>query len=173
MICKLCWNEITEYRRKSQVKLFCNKTCYSLWQKENQTFSDEVRKKMSNASNRTSRVTWKTWRWTDEQRAWISMEKSRLWKWWITKNSRSKRLTYKYHKWRKNCLNRDNYTCQKTWYNWKDLDVHHINNFSSNPDIMHDINNWITLSREEHKKFHLIYWFTNNNLEQLIEFMNK
>lgn len=73
--------------------------------------------------------------------------------------------------WRKSCLERDNYTCQKTKIRGGNLQVHHINNFSQFPELRTSIENGITLSEKSHKEFHKKYGKQNNTKEQLEEFL--
>ena len=73
--------------------------------------------------------------------------------------------------WKRCCLIRDNFTCQKTGKRGGRLQVHHINNFSEFPELRFVIDNGITLSREEHRNFHKKFGIKNNTLEQLIDFL--
>ncbi len=73
--------------------------------------------------------------------------------------------------WRKACMERDNFTCQKTGIRGGELEVHHINNFASFPELRTSIENGITLSKDAHKEFHKIYGKKNNTKEQLDEFL--
>lgn len=72
---------------------------------------------------------------------------------------------------KKDCLKRDNWTCKKTGQRGGKLVVHHILNFSDNPELRFNIENGITLSRESHIEFHKIYGKKNNTREQLLEFL--
>lgn len=96
------------------------------------------------------------------------------------------RNSLEYKDWRKKCFERDNYTCQITWTTWWKLEVHHLKWFSEifkennidlynwiNCEPLWDINNWITLSKEIHTKFHKIYWRTNFTLQNLLDFSLK
>lgn len=64
------------------------------------------------------------------------------------------RTSFEYRYWRKSCLKRDNFTCQKTSISGGELQVHHINNFAEFPELMFDISNGITLSKKSHIQFH-------------------
>lgn len=72
---------------------------------------------------------------------------------------------------RKACMERDNFTCQKTGQIGGELVVHHINNFADFPELRTSISNGVTLSKESHKEFHNIYGKKNNTREQLVEFL--
>ena len=99
-------------------------------------------------------------------------EKSRFWMGGINPINDTIRKSLEYKNWRKECLLRDNFRCQKTGISGGYLEVHHINNFSDFPELRFVINNGITLSKISHKEFHKIYGFKNNTREQLIEFLN-
>lgn len=75
--------------------------------------------------------------------------------------------------WKKACMLRDVFTCQKTGQHGGKLVVHHIQNFSDFPELRFAIDNGITLSLNAHKEFHKIYGKKNNSREQLVEFLNK
>jgi hypothetical protein len=93
------------------------------------------------------------------------------------------RNTDEYKEWRTNCFKRDNYICQISWIVWGDLIVHHIKWLSEvfkennidiynwrNIEVLFDIDNWITINKELHKKFHKKYWKTWFTLDNLLEF---
>lgn len=82
------------------------------------------------------------------------------------------RTSLEYKLWVKACMERDNFTCQKTGQRGGDLQVHHINNFADYPELRTSIENGITLSKQSHREFHKIYGVKNNTKEQLIEFLN-
>ena len=96
------------------------------------------------------------------------------WKWkgGITQQRYRDRTTVEMKEWRRSCLSRDNFTCQKTGQHGGDLQVHHINNFSEFIELRTSIENGITLSKQAHKEFHKKYGYKNNTKEQLTEFLN-
>jgi len=73
--------------------------------------------------------------------------------------------------WRDSCFARDGYTDQKTGIKGGKLTAHHIQNFSSYPELRFAIDNGITLSVESHRAFHKKYGIKNNTKEQLLEFL--
>jgi hypothetical protein len=81
------------------------------------------------------------------------------------------RTSLKIKLWRKSCMERDNFTCQKTGVCGGDLVVHHINNFADYPELRFSPENGITLSKKSHIEFHKIYGKRNNTKEQLQEFL--
>jgi hypothetical protein len=97
-------------------------------------------------------------------------ENSNFWRGGITPKSRLLRESLECKEWKRACLKRDNYTCQKTKKKGGKLEVHHIQNFSQYPELRFSIDNGITLSVKEHKDFHKIYGSQNNTKEQLEEF---
>jgi len=83
------------------------------------------------------------------------------------------RLQPIYKKWRFEVFKRDNFICQKCHESSKYIEAHHIFNFNTNKELQYEISNGITLCKECHKNFHLIYKKKNNNLEQIEEFLQK
>lgn len=94
------------------------------------------------------------------------------WKGNISPTNNEARRRANYVLWRKSCLIRDNFTCQKTGQIGGKLEVHHINSFAEFPELRLSLENGITLSKESHKEFHHIYGRKNNTLEQLQEYLN-
>lgn len=77
-----------------------------------------------------------------------------------------------YYEWRKQVYKRDNYSCQCCGDDkGGNLVAHHILNYSEHKELRIDINNGITLCKDCHKKFHDTYGYTNNNKEQLNDFL--
>lgn len=94
------------------------------------------------------------------------------------------RNSIEYQNWRTTCFQRDNYICQISWQKWWDLIVHHlepfniiisdldINNFRE-CELLWELKNWITITKELHNEFHKIYWKKNFTRENFIEFWYK
>jgi len=99
-------------------------------------------------------------------------DKSWNWKGGISSSMQKIRNSLELKLWKKACLERDNYTCQKTGVRGGKLAVHHIKNFSQYIELRTSITNGITLGFEIHKIFHKIYGIKNNTREQLDEFIN-
>lgn len=114
--------------------------------------------------------------WTSERNKLTNSQRSgeNHWNWKgnISSNNCETRRKTNYVLWRKSCLERDNFTCQKTGQQGGKLEVHHINNFAEFTELRLSIENGITLSKETHKEFHHIYGRKNNTLGQLIEYLN-
>jgi hypothetical protein len=102
---------------------------------------------------------------------------------WNTKLSMNIRNSDEYIKWRKDCFERDNYTCQISWIKWGKLVIHHLNPLSliisdltidnyRDCDLLWNINNWVTITKELHDEFHKIYWKKNFNEKDFLEFKN-
>ena len=91
----------------------------------------------------------------------------------ISNEERIKNRAYdEYHKWRISVFERDNYTCMKCFDDrGGNLVAHHLYNYSEYEELRTDINNGITLCDKCHKKFHDTYGYTNNNKEQISEFI--
>ncbi len=95
------------------------------------------------------------------------------WKGGITPENRKIRNSFEMRLWRKACLERDNFTCQKYGIVGGVLRVHHINNFADFPELRTSIENGIVLSEKAHKEFHKKYGNKNNTREQVEEFINR
>jgi len=102
----------------------------------------------------------------------IKGDKNSNWKGGITSESMKIRNSLEAKLWRDAVFARDGYICQKTGIKGGKLVVHHILNFSSNPELRFAIDNGITLSLKSHIEFHKKYGNKNNTREQLNEFLN-
>lgn len=100
-------------------------------------------------------------------------EKHPNWKGGINPLNDTIRKSLEVKSWKRNCMERDNFICQKTGQQGGKLVIHHINNFSSFPELRTSLGNGVTLSVEAHKEFHSLYGQRNNNQEQLALFLNK
>lgn len=85
---------------------------------------------------------------------------------------RTKRRIFGYKNFRKEVLERDNYTCQITGETNCDLEVHHLNGFDNYKNERLDTSNAVTLSKAIHAVFHKIYGYGDNTKEQFEEFVN-
>lgn len=103
----------------------------------------------------------------------ITGSKNWNWKGGITSENMKIRKSLEMKLFKKACMERDDFTCQKTGQRGGRLEVHHINNFANFPKLRTDIRNGITLSKESHKEFHHIYGLKNNTREQLEEFLGR
>lgn len=101
----------------------------------------------------------------------LKADKHPNWRGGVSSETEKLRSSGEYKYWRKECLKRDNFTCQKTGQSGGELAVHHINNFADFPELRFEISNGITLSKEVHKQFHKIYGKRNNTQEQMLEFI--
>lgn len=97
------------------------------------------------------------------------------WKWWIAYHNQkinSEARNSNCHKdWAKAVKIRDNYKCLCCNSN-KQPEAHHLENFSSNKELRFDLNNWVTMCRICHNKFHKEYWRFDNTPEQFKEFLS-
>ena len=76
-----------------------------------------------------------------------------------------------YREWRKSVFKRDDYVCQKCGEKGWRLNSHHIESYDINKGLRTVLENGVTLCRDCHKKFHLIYGNGHNTREQFNEFM--
>lgn len=87
-----------------------------------------------------------------------------------------KRDTVENYHFRKQTLERDDYTCQccgnrSAKGNKVILNVHHLSNYATDKDNRYNIDNAITLCEECHKKFHKEYGNRENNKKQIDKFI--
>ena len=97
--------------------------------------------------------------------------KNPSWKGGITPENHLIRNSIEMRLWRESVFARDNWTDQKTGVRGGKLHAHHIENFSTHPELRFAIDNGITLSDKSHREFHKKYGTRNNNQEQLVEFL--
>lgn len=150
-----------ETRRKISEAVIGNKN----WLGKKHT--DEVKKRMSEA-HKGKIVTNETKKRMSESKIG---DKCCAWKGGVTPINQKIRNSFEIKLWKKACLERDNFTCQKSGERGGKLNVHHINNFAEFPELRTSIENGITLRREAHIDFHNIYGRKNNTREQLEEFI--
>lgn len=86
---------------------------------------------------------------------------------------KDRKKDYQNKKFIKDVFKRDNFQCQlcydKTGGNLK---AHHLDGWNWAKDKRYDVNNGITLCECCHKKFHQIYGYGDNTIEQFINFIN-
>ena len=68
-------------------------------------------------------------------------------------------------------LERDNYTCIRCGCKSKNMEVHHLDGYNSNPTTRTDVKNGVTLCEDCHNIFHRIYGHKNNTKSQFLEWM--
>lgn len=103
------------------------------------------------------------------------------WNGFLTNRNVLARGSFEYREWRAAVFLRDNYTCQccgarSSKNNPVILHVHHIENYSSNPELRLCVDNGITMCNHCHSpqqlgSFHSIYGNRNNSKEQLEEYI--
>lgn len=90
-----------------------------------------------------------------------------------TDESKLIRKSVEYFEWREDVFKRDQYTCQKCETKGGYLHPHHILNFSSHTAERFNVNNGTTLCLIHHREFHKLYGKTNNNKDQINDFLIK
>jgi len=136
--------------------------------------SEEYKRKMSERMKGNSYLRGK--KFTDETKDKMREarrgDKNPNWKGGITPENMQIRHSLEMRLWRKTCLERDNFTCQKCGQWGGKLQIHHINNFSDFPELRMITTNGIVFCHKCHNLFHKIYGKRNNTKEQLDEFLN-
>lgn len=132
----------------------------------------------------SERLVWnKIWLWRKHSQE--TKEKMRKWINPLIELKDAIRDSSSYKDWRKQIFERDNYTCIISWEksSWN-IEAHHLMSLTNlikiynittvyealDCDKLWDINNWITIRKDIHNKFHAQYWFWNNTPEQFEEF---
>lgn len=101
-------------------------------------------------------------------------ESCHLWKDTITQEEReNKRFYPEYKDFIKRVLNRDNFTCYCCGKDYGDMEVHHLDGYEWCKDKRTDETNGITLCKNCHKNFHLVYGNGGNTKEQFEEWIGK
>ena len=108
-------------------------------------------------------------KWRSEN--WVG-ENSPSWKPELTQDEREQNR-HGHSQWRKQVLERDNYTCQLSGQVGGKLNAHHLNAYNSDKEHRTDVDNGITITEELHKLFHKLYGVGNNTKEQFEEFKQR
>ena len=74
------------------------------------------------------------------------------------------------HKWSKQIMERDKYTCQICNQHGGKLNAHHLNGWNAFPEQRFDLDNGVTLCTDCHKEFHSQYGYGDNTREQFDEY---
>lgn len=149
------------------------------WESMTDIQKENLRQKRSLqiVSDETKKKTSEKMRWirkTDEHRKAIAAGKrwflNPQWKWWVTSETHNARTSVELKLWRKAVMERDDYTCQKCNQRWWYLHAHHLNNFAEHIDLRFAIDNWVTLCKECHIKYHQMFGRKNNTDKQYLLF---
>ena len=88
------------------------------------------------------------------------------------KKNKSRSSDPSYRRWRRKIFKINNFTCKKCFKKGGILNAHHIKSWASNKKLRLVESNGITFCEKHHKEFHKKYGKTNNNRNQLNEFLN-
>ena len=187
IVCQNCGDIFIVHNHRKNIAKFCSRDCFF----ENQIgkkISEETKNKISESNSgkkRTEKAKQKmreaalgrkrpprSKEWRRNLSNALKGDNSPTWKGGKTDESKKARNSVDYKIWRESVYKRDDYTCQKSGKKGGRLHPHHIENFADNPDKRYDVNNGITLSVKEHKKFHKKYGRNNTTRKQLKEFLN-
>lgn len=108
---------------------------------------------------------------TEEFRESVRGKNSPRWKSDKTIEERD-RYTLEYRLWRNEIFEKSDYTCQRCGTKHTLLNAHHIYNWKDHEDLRYKIFNGVCLCRDCHIEFHSIYGKKNNNLMQILDFLN-
>jgi len=109
---------------------------------------------------------------TEFYREMFSGKNSPVWKGGVN-DERWERLAPVYKKWRMDVFRRDGFCCQKCLQKAKRIEAHHITNFNVDLENRYILDNGITFCQPCHVLFHRIYKKKNNNLQQVLEFIER
>ena len=84
--------------------------------------------------------------------------------------SEKERNAFKASNARKQCFERNNYTCEIYGVRGTLLHAHHLESWHSNESLRHDVNNLVCLSEEAHRTFHYLHGNKNNTKQQFENF---
>jgi len=82
------------------------------------------------------------------------------------------RNTPEHREWAKAIKVRDSFKCQVCFRNMK-LQAHHLSSYSTAPDLRYSLQNGVTLCKDCHIEFHLLYKKRHNTTEQFEEFRKR
>lgn len=93
----------------------------------------------------------------------------------LTDEDRAKKRTSQWHTFSLPVFKRDDFICQISGERGGNLEAHHLEDNSTNPEMAFDINNGITTRRKKHREFHK--WkggtFVSCTKQDMIEFCRK
>lgn len=78
-----------------------------------------------------------------------------------------------YKEWRQVVYKRDSYICQICGKEGGNLNAHHLEGYTDNPELRTTLSNGITLCEKCHKDFHHQYGRGNNTGDQMEEFLER
>jgi len=85
-------------------------------------------------------------------------------------NNKNRNYNPKTLEWRNKVFKRDDYIDQITGRKGGELVAHHLYNYANYPELRFDMNNGITISKDLHILFHMIFGIKNNTPSQFKQF---
>jgi len=161
LICKQCQNEFDTWKCLLNIKKFCSKKCFDIFQRENPYY-----KKIPKTAFKRGQIPHnKGVLCSEEQKRQISNtlfgrfrgEKSPNWKGGRVELKRRLRDSVEYKEWRQKVFKRDNYICNKCNKRGGDLEVHHKISFS---EILTKYN----INNQEEAKNNVMLWNIDNGI---------
>lgn len=131
-VCKYCSGDIiaknSSFNKPNRI--FCSKTCRTIWENKNIPYSEARRKKLSERAKILFTGIKNSPETIEKKRLANIGSKSHFWKGGLTDLKRRLRSCSKYRFWRKSVFERDNYTCQECGIRGGILNADHIKPFS-------------------------------------------
>ena len=155
--------------QNQEIKEKSKKTMIEKYGVEHNTQLEEVKEKIKETCIRKYGVD--NYSKTREFRERFCGENSPRWKPDKTTEERD-RYTLEDREWRNEIFEKSNYTCQKCGETHTLLHAHHIYNWKTYESLRYDICNGVCLCKSCHTEFHSIYGRRNNNLMQILNFLN-
>ena len=186
------WNRGLKHTEETKKKMRITHKLNPYW--NGKTFSEEHRKKLSEShrgyimpesqklkigekSRGNQYAKGKSHPHTPETKKKLSIshmgEKGPNWKGGVSPINKRIRAGMEFNSWRTAIYERDDYPCHKCLVKGGQLQPHHIRNFAEAFKLRFDIDNGITLCKNDHVEFHRIYGHNNNNSAQIKEFLGQ
>lgn len=103
----------------------------------------------------------------------LTGEKCPNWKTTRSQKDREYRRQYpEYYKWRETVFERDKYVCQVCGEKGVYFVAHHIESYADNKKLQLVLDNGVTICKDCHDEFHIIYGKGGNTRQQLNEYIN-
>lgn len=172
--CLLCSNDIivkNSYFDKPNRK-FCSVSCFTSYKNKHRIWKQSSKDKIAEANRKYVRTMEYRKKMSEIVKQRVKEGRHNTYKGGITPFYKKIRNCFENVLWRNFVFMRDDYTCQKCGRIGGNLKGHHIFSVNKFLNLIFYKENGITFCKECHNEFHKKYSKGNNNLKQLIEFLN-